>query len=47
MVLVNGNKGVGSGCKSDIPNYNPRDIIDNIKPMLLIWTNGIKVSMVP
>ena len=34
MVLVNGSKGTGTGRRSFIPNYNPRDIIANLKRLL-------------
>jgi len=31
MVLVNGAEGIGTGWSTKIPNYNPRQIIDNMK----------------
>ncbi|GKA25606.1 DNA topoisomerase 2 isoform X2, partial [Tanacetum coccineum] len=34
MVLVNGSKGLGTECSSFIPNYNPQDIICNLKRLL-------------
>lgn len=34
MVLVNGAKGVGTGYSTDIPNYNPLDIVSNIQKKL-------------
>ncbi len=34
MVLVNGAEGIGTGWSTYIPNYNPRDIVDNIKRLL-------------
>ncbi|XP_075586925.1 DNA topoisomerase 2-alpha isoform X1 [Dermatophagoides farinae] len=34
MVLVNGAEGIDSNCKTKIPRYNPRDIVENIKRML-------------
>ncbi|GJX51727.1 DNA topoisomerase 2-like protein, partial [Tanacetum coccineum] len=37
MVLVNESEGIGTGWSSFIPNYNPRDIIANLKRLL----NGI------
>lgn len=40
-VLVNGSEGIGTGWSSYIPNYNPRDIVANIRRLL----NGH--SMVP
>ncbi|OMO96852.1 DNA topoisomerase II, eukaryotic-type [Corchorus olitorius] len=33
-VLVNGSEGIGTGWSSYIPNYNPRDIIANIRHLL-------------
>lgn len=33
-VLVNGSEGIGTGWSSYIPNYNPRDIIANIRRMM-------------
>ncbi|KAF8981096.1 DNA topoisomerase 2, partial [Haplosporangium bisporale] len=34
MVLVNGSEGIGTGWSSSIPNYNPTDIIDNIRRLM-------------
>nr|XP_043611251.1 DNA topoisomerase 2 [Erigeron canadensis] len=34
MVLVNGSEGIGTGWSSFIPNYNPRDIIVNLRRLL-------------
>nr|XP_049706693.1 DNA topoisomerase 2-like isoform X2 [Helicoverpa armigera] len=34
MVLVNGAEGIGTGWSTKIPNYNPRDIVENIRRML-------------
>jgi DNA topoisomerase-2 len=31
MVLVNGADGIGTGWSTSLPNYNPRDIIKNVK----------------
>jgi len=31
MVLVNGADGIGTGWSTGIPNYNPKDIVDNLK----------------
>ncbi|ETN41157.1 uncharacterized protein HMPREF1541_03092 [Cyphellophora europaea CBS 101466] len=31
MVLINGADGIGTGWSSSIPNYNPVDIVDNLK----------------
>ena len=30
MILVNGTQGIGTGFSTDVPSYNPSDIIDNI-----------------
>ena len=34
MVLVNGADGIGTGWMTKIANYNPREIVANIKLML-------------
>jgi DNA topoisomerase-2 len=34
MILVNGTKGIGTGYSTDIPNYNPLDIVENIYALL-------------
>lgn len=34
MVLVNGAEGIGTGWSTYIPNYNPRNIISNVRKML-------------
>ncbi|KAG5253909.1 DNA topoisomerase [Salix suchowensis] len=34
MVLVNGCEGIGTGWSTFIPNYNPRDVIANIRRLL-------------
>ncbi|KAK9128716.1 hypothetical protein Syun_017513 [Stephania yunnanensis] len=34
MVLVNGSEGIGTGWSSYIPNYNPRDIVVNVRRLL-------------
>ncbi|KAF3048543.1 DNA topoisomerase 2 [Didymella keratinophila] len=31
MILVNGSSGIGTGWSSEIPNFNPIDIVDNIR----------------
>lgn len=33
-VLVNGSEGIGTGWSSYIPNYNPRDIVNNVRRLL-------------
>ncbi|XP_069949301.1 DNA topoisomerase 2-alpha isoform X3 [Cherax quadricarinatus] len=34
MVLVNGADGIGTGWSTKIPNYNPREIVHNLKRMI-------------
>ncbi|XP_055377306.1 DNA topoisomerase 2 [Condylostylus longicornis] len=34
LVLVNGADGIGTGWSTKIPNYNPRDLVSNIRLML-------------
>ncbi|KAI9145964.1 DNA topoisomerase [Paraphysoderma sedebokerense] len=34
MILVNGSEGIGTGWSSSVPNYNPRDIIQNLKRLM-------------
>jgi len=36
LVLVNGSAGIGTGWSSDVPNYNPRAIVGQIKKMIEI-----------
>lgn len=31
MVLINGAEGIGTGWSTSVPNYNPRDVVGNIK----------------
>lgn len=50
MVLVNGAEGIGTGWSTYIPNYNPRDIVANLRRLLAgeevvpmqPWYNGFK-----
>ncbi|OCL09200.1 type II DNA topoisomerase [Glonium stellatum] len=44
MILVNGADGIGTGWSSSIPNYNPVDIVDNLKRRM---TGGSKEDMKP
>jgi DNA gyrase/topoisomerase IV subunit A len=54
MVLVNGSDGIGTGWSSSIPNYNPADIVANLKRKLLNeelepmhpWYRGFNVSRI-
>ena len=34
MVLVNGAEGIGTGWSSSVPNYNPRDVVANLRRMM-------------
>ncbi|KAJ6107024.1 DNA topoisomerase II eukaryotic-type [Penicillium capsulatum] len=34
MILVNGADGIGTGWSSSIPNYNPEDIVNNLKRLM-------------
>lgn len=34
MVLVNGAEGIGTGWSTKIPNFNPRDLIENLKRLI-------------
>jgi DNA topoisomerase-2 len=34
MILVNGAEGIGTGWSTNIPNYNPLDIIENIQRII-------------
>ena len=34
MVLINGADGIGTGWSSSIPNYNPEDIVDNLRRLM-------------
>ncbi|KAF7079925.1 hypothetical protein CFC21_084086 [Triticum aestivum] len=54
MVLVNGSEGIGTGWSTYVPNYNPRDIIANLKRLLngetivpmIPWYRGFKGSLI-
>eukprot|EP00931_Biecheleriopsis_adriatica_P085364 TRINITY_DN5975_c0_g1_i1.p1 TRINITY_DN5975_c0_g1~~TRINITY_DN5975_c0_g1_i1.p1 ORF type:complete len:1499 (+),score=431.09 TRINITY_DN5975_c0_g1_i1:1236-5732(+) len=55
LVLVNGADGIGTGWSTSIPNFNPRDIIANIRRLLrkedmepmTPWFRGFKGSVRP
>ncbi|CAE6368969.1 unnamed protein product [Rhizoctonia solani] len=34
VILINGADGIGTGWSTSIPNYNPRDIVDNIRRLM-------------
>ncbi|CAE6454249.1 unnamed protein product [Rhizoctonia solani] len=50
VVLINGADGIGTGWSTSIPNYNPRDIVDNLRRLMngepqvpmLPWYRGFK-----
>lgn len=50
MVLINGADGIGTGWSTSIPNYNPKDVIENIRRMMrgeepepmVPWFRGFK-----
>lgn len=52
MVLVNGSEGIGTGWSSFVPNFNPRDIIANLRRLIneeqmqpmIPWYKGFQVS---
>lgn len=33
-VLINGAEGIGTGWSTSVPNYNPRDVVANIRRLL-------------
>ncbi|KAL1306289.1 hypothetical protein AAFC00_004375 [Neodothiora populina] len=43
MILVNGADGIGTGWSTSIPNYNPEEIVDNLKRRM----HGSKEDMQP
>ena len=55
MVLINGADGIGTGWSSNIPNYNPEDIVANLKRMMdgeeavpmQPWFRGFKGEVTP
>lgn len=34
MMLINGADGIGTGWMTKIPNYNPRELIENLRKMI-------------
>lgn len=38
MVLVNGCDGIGTGYSTSVPNFNPREIVDNLRRLM----NGLE-----
>jgi len=56
MVLVNGSSGIGTGWSSDVPHFNPTDVITYIQNYLkkskknidlIPWYNGFKGDIIP
>mmetsp|Transcript_105203 Transcript_105203/g.241120 ORF Transcript_105203/g.241120 Transcript_105203/m.241120 type:complete len:1428 (+) Transcript_105203:26-4309(+) len=55
MVLVNGADGIGTGWSTSVPNFNPREIVANLKRYMrgeqmlemMPWYRGYKGSIVP
>eukprot|EP00586_Coscinodiscus_wailesii_P022889 CAMPEP_0172499578 /NCGR_PEP_ID=MMETSP1066-20121228/128235_1 /TAXON_ID=671091 /ORGANISM="Coscinodiscus wailesii, Strain CCMP2513" /LENGTH=1565 /DNA_ID=CAMNT_0013273369 /DNA_START=67 /DNA_END=4764 /DNA_ORIENTATION=+ len=55
MVLINGAEGIGTGWSTLVPNYNPRDVIENLRRMIrgeevekmLPWYNGFTGEITP
>ncbi len=44
MILVNGAEGIGTGWSTKVPNFNPREIVANLKrlmagepPVKMVW----------
>jgi DNA topoisomerase-2 len=54
LVLIDGADGIGTGWSTYVPNYNPIDIVDNLRRMMnnepleamTPWYRGFKVSTV-
>jgi DNA topoisomerase-2 len=56
MILVNGSEGIGTGYSTNIPCYNPKDIIENLKMLIenpdaelkemVPWYSGFKGTIV-
>lgn len=44
LVLINGAEGIGTGWSTFIPNFNPRDIVENVRRLL---TGEQMVAMQP
>lgn len=34
LVLINGAEGIGTGWSTFIPNFNPRDVVDNLRRLI-------------
>jgi DNA topoisomerase-2 len=55
LILINGSDGIGTGWSSTIPNYNPEDIVDNLRRLMkgeemlpmVPWFRGFKGTVTP
>lgn len=55
IILINGTKGIGTGWSTDVPCFNPKDVIKNILRMLgggqpepmIPWYRGFKGTITP
>ncbi|BCR82677.1 DNA topoisomerase 2 [Aspergillus chevalieri] len=55
MILINGSDGIGTGWSSNIPNYNPEDVVENLRRMLdgdeikpmIPWFKGFNGEVTP
>ncbi|ORX87626.1 DNA topoisomerase II [Basidiobolus meristosporus CBS 931.73] len=55
MILVNGGEGIGTGWSSMIPNFNPMDLVENLRRKMrgeevvkmIPWYRGFKGSIIP
>lgn len=47
MILVNGADGIGTGWSSQIPNYRPEDIVDNLKRRMVSDSKDSLLPMKP
>ena len=52
MILVNGTEGIGTGYSTFVPNYNPREIVANLKRLIngleptdMVWTRIVCACM--
>jgi DNA topoisomerase-2 len=47
MILINGSEGIGTGYSTNIPCYNPKDIINNLKVLIKSDGKDEQKSMIP
>lgn len=45
--LINGGEGIGTGFSTDIPSYNPKDIVKNLKKLIDHGSSVTLKSMIP